>query len=163
MKDLSHLGFDVVRNRKIDYGNFQYRTVVHLWCACDSRIRDHLALAARKSFDALDVSLEDTDGTLNKQGDVVEMMMAACRAHRELGLRSVHESTAEWNDMGAKLNSFCRSVDYLYSCLMLKPLKVAPCDPPPRRLPFEFSDVQRLRQSSYAFSRLAIHTSFLLG
>ena len=52
MKELSRAGFDIVKNLHVDYGNRQYRAVLHLWCAVEQRVKAALDLASTR-FGAL--------------------------------------------------------------------------------------------------------------
>ena len=63
MKALSNAGYDVVRNRAVDYGNVQYRAVLLMWCMLEPRILAAMEDAAQ-AFAALDVRAGDTAGVL---------------------------------------------------------------------------------------------------
>jgi len=130
LKPLSMEGYDVVQNRLVDYGNVQYRAVLLLWCILESRIAEAMQLAST-AFAGLDINSADTPGVLNRQGDVIEIMLALCRGVSEnFGLRQVVASTEAWRQAYVDLLSLCRAVDYLYSHACGKPLKHKPFDGP---------------------------------
>ena len=124
MKALSFEGFDVKDNRIIDYGNRQYRAVLHMWCRFQPVIRRALECASI-SFGALCPHNEDTMAVLDRQGDIVEIMMALCRASDPFGLRRFH-TNEEWREAYRKLIELCRSVDFLYRHAVGGALKVKP-------------------------------------
>jgi hypothetical protein len=156
-KPLSKQGYDVVCNRCVDYGNFQYRVVLLMWCACRPSIAASLYKAAQ-SFAALDCRLADSLTVFDRQGDVVEIMLALARGEKSFGLRSDEESDdtkMRWRIMYGELCDFSRSVDFLYSTIFRKSKKIAPWEPPP--VAMQVAGVQEFAYSTYAFSRLALH------
>ena len=130
-KDLSFEGYDLVRNVPVDYGNFQYRAVLLMWCMLEPRIEWAMVVAARV-FGALDVRCVDSNGNLDRQGDVVEIMLALGRdAPENFGLRRCTGSILEWRRVFEDMLFLCRSVDYLYSHARGKELKFKPNGPCP--------------------------------
>ena len=95
MKPLSMRGFDMHNNRKVDYGDFQYRVVMHMWGLSNPRILDSMVRAAG-AFAALHPDLPDTPRVLDRQGDVVEILMAMCRGDKSYGLYDIYITLSGW-------------------------------------------------------------------
>ena len=126
LKPLSANGYDINRNNLIDYGNRQYRGVLFLWDMHDGRVSEYLQHAS-VVFSALDMRLPDTEGTLDKQGDVVEICMALCRGHFEYGKREYAEQSKEaWRQMYSTLCALCKSMDQLFCYLSSSSPKIDP-------------------------------------
>ena len=124
MKALSFEGYDLKDNRVIDYGNRQYRAILHMWCRFEPSILQALERAS-SSFGALCPHSKDTMAVLDRQGDIVEIMMALCRACDPFGLRRFH-TIAEWRMAYRKLIELSRSVDFLYRHAVGGALKLSP-------------------------------------
>jgi hypothetical protein len=114
-KDLSHEGYDVVSNRKIDYGNFQYKSA--LICMAMENAEVH-SLMCRFStvVPTLHPDYSDTEDSLSKQGDVIEVLMAFCRGAEFVHCPSIRRfhTNAEWSWAYVKLCALCNSIDLLY-------------------------------------------------
>jgi len=157
LKPLSMEGYDYFQNRIVDYGNFQYRTVLLMWCMLEPRIAQAMREAAT-AFAGLNVDSADTRGVLVRQGDVIEIMLALCRgASENFGLRSVVQSKTAWLQAYTNLLFLCRAVDFLYSHARGKPLKLKPFDGP---CPVWLIDSAKwphdVLNSSYSFAIIAL-------
>ena len=143
-----------MNNRPIDYGNRQYRIILHLWCHYRPNIMKALDRASA-SFEALSIHSPDTYHVLDRQGDVVEILMAACRGHCE-ELRTPH-SILEWRLAYVDLLELCRSIDYVFCHVRGARLKIRPWDFPIKKLCLrdELENdrwADRLLASTYMFS-----------
>ena len=154
MKPLSMQGYDVVNNRKVDYGNFQYRVVTHMWGLRSRSIYDSLVRAAG-AFAALHPHRPDTPRVLDRQGDVVEILMAACRGDESYGLRAGY-SAVQWTIAYNELIMLCRAVDFLYASLHGLGQKISPWISRTPRIQFlDERQIFCMTNSSAAFAFIA--------
>ncbi len=150
-------GCDVHKNAVVDYGNRQYRAVLLHWMQCEHDIRLSLGRASH-TFRALDPMLRDTPGALDRQGDVVEIIMAACRGSDNYGIRStVGRSNAAWREAYERLVQLCRSIDYLFANMLGSHLKLRPHDAPCRRMTVDGCEALpvMVANSSFLLARIA--------
>ena len=79
-KPISKHGYDVIKNRTVDYGNIEYAMLLSLfvardpWCNCCIR-------TMATDFSSLDPGAQLTEHAIEMQGDVVEIWLAALRGH----------------------------------------------------------------------------------
>ena len=83
LKDFSRHGFDYIRNKEVDYGNFQYATVLKMMALVNNTIGDTLD-AISEAIPSLRVTHADTERALVHQGDVIEALMGLYR-HQDDG------------------------------------------------------------------------------
>ena len=78
-KAMSMKGFDVHKGRTIDYGNYEYRCFARVLCLADPRLNGQFARLSR-FWPALHPDELDCDTVVDRQGDLVEILLAALRA-----------------------------------------------------------------------------------
>ena len=115
-KHWSHLGYDY-RSRLMDYGNYQYKTVITCWAWLNVEVAQALQLLSLV-WPSCAERRADTAESLNHQGDLVEICMALCRGDNAFGLLSMY-SIEIWRSAYADLCSFCSAVDHLYRCVRM--------------------------------------------
>jgi len=154
VKEHTFEGYDVHKNRVVDYGNRQYRAVLHLWCYYCPDIVHHCERAAT-AFEALNTQWRDSNTVLDRQGDIIEIMLALCRAHDCWNLRRL-KTNRQWMDAYIELLQLCRSVDYLFCHATQGKLKTDPFSGPCRRprLPDDRWG-QQVLESTYFLAALA--------
>jgi hypothetical protein len=112
----SHLGY-YYRSRLLDYGNYEYKTVLACWPWLNVKVAQALrqlsmvwpTCAARHA---------DFSASLNHQSDLLEVCMALCRGENAFGLLSMY-SIEFWRTSYAELCNLCNSVDHLYCYVRL--------------------------------------------
>jgi len=114
IKPWSHLGYDY-RGRVIDYGNFQYKTVITAWAWLNVDIENAMLLLST-AWPTCAPRYADSLDALNHQGDLVEVCLSLCRGDDVFDLLSLHD-TDTWRSSYADLCSLCNAVDHLY-CYM---------------------------------------------
>ena len=121
-KPWSHMGFDHVRGRKIDYGNVEYACIMHVLIYMSRPlIRSMNQLAQR--WPSLNPRSE-TNETVEKLGDIVEILMACLRGDALFE----HMATLQDAPLPALFQSFCdimRAVQLLRARLISGHLKWA--------------------------------------
>ena len=80
---------------------------------------------AAGAFAALHPDLPDTPRVLDRQGDVVKILMAVCRGDESYGLYAIYNKV-EWMYNYTKLIMLCRAVDYVYASLHGGSQKLSP-------------------------------------
>ena len=73
-------GYDVIRNRKVDYGNKEYKVFALTACLEDVRARTSLEQMCWH-FPTVHPAYEDTDDSCNNIGDLVETHLACLRGY----------------------------------------------------------------------------------
>ena len=84
LKDMSRHGWDYIRNKEVDYGNFQYATVLKMMALVNNTICDTLD-AISEAIPTLRVTHADTEGALVHQGDLIEALMGLYRHQEDEG------------------------------------------------------------------------------
>jgi len=148
LKPVSHEGYDIYKNRIVDYGNFQYRAWLTLLESHDARIGLWMAWAAT-AFPTLHPHYADTDDSLEHQGDIVEIILALCRARRCWGIYEM-ATPAEWRQHYVMSIALARSIDYLYAHVRGKSTKLEPWDTVHPALSNAFGDADRGFMTSYS-------------
>jgi len=115
-KHWSHLGYDY-RSRLLDYGNYQYKTVLTCWAWLNVEVA-HALQQLSMVWPTCAARHPDTSASLNHQGDLLEVCMALCRGENAFGLLSMY-SIEFWRTSYAELCSLCNSVDHLYCYVRL--------------------------------------------
>ena len=116
LKDFSRHGFDYIRNKEVDYGNFQYATVLKMMALVNNTIGDTLD-AISEAIPSLRVTHADTERALVHQGDVIEALMGLYRHQDDggfLGLASFY-SQEQIKVLFAKLVAVSRIVGNIYA------------------------------------------------
>ena len=120
-KEASHEGYDLVRNRKVDYGNMQYKSWLYQCCLADPAYQDVLAHCSEE-IPTLHPLHKDTLDALENQGDIVEVLYGITRGCNFMNLYACHE-TYEWRAAYTDMTACCRAIDYLRAMLQGRRLK----------------------------------------
>ena len=115
-KQASHYGYDVVRNRVVDYGNVVYKTVLQGFALEQAVVHEALTRAAEKNMPTLNVGYADTPDSLSNQGDLIEILLGVARGDDFQDMRRAH-SADQWRELFVELTQLCRSLAYL-RCLL---------------------------------------------
>ena len=107
----SLLGYDIVQNRVVDYGNFQYTSGLAVLARHNPMIATALEEASQW-LPTLQLDCTDTDASLERKGDVVEIMFALARGHDEWHIRGLY-SAMEWRIFFGKVCAFFNAIDIL--------------------------------------------------
>ncbi len=151
-KPLSQRGFDVQKHRWIDYGNCVCRVVIKMWGLSNRDICASMVRAAG-TFAALHPARPDTPRVLDRQGDVVEIMMAMCRGDESYELHE-HYRAAEWMAAYNQLIMLCRALDFLYASLRGGSQKLSPWIRTPRIASLQEGHISCMANSSAAFATI---------
>ena len=109
----SSLGYDVVRNRCIDYGNKEYNTLLYAFLMLDETMWAQYYQLGR-FWPSLLVIPSQTEHQMNMQGDVVEILLAATRAHMPFGtIPEEYLRPGCLPRLTASLCSMCRTVQLI--------------------------------------------------
>ena len=116
LKDFSRHGFDTIRNKPVDYGNFQYAIVLKMLALVNNTICDAID-AFSMEIPSLRVTHADTERALVNQGDVIEALMGLYRHDENGGFLGIAHfiSTEQIQVLFAKLCDVSRIVDNIYS------------------------------------------------
>ena len=90
-KPVSHMGFDVIRGRTVDYGNREYAAIYLMFCN-DPVIADSVE-KLQKRWPTLRLDGLQSETALVRKADVVEVILAALR-----GNDIFHSITKAWID-----------------------------------------------------------------
>jgi hypothetical protein len=116
LKEFSRHGKDFIRNKEVDYGNFQYATVLKMLALVNNTICDALD-AFSTAIPTLRVTHADTSASLIHQGDVIEALMGLYRHQKDggfLGLANII-SQEQIKVLFAKLVAVSRIVGNIYA------------------------------------------------
>ena len=114
IKPWSHCGYDY-RRRVIDYGNYQYKTIITAWAWFNVDVENAM-LQLSTVWPTCTSRYADSWDALNHQGDLVEVCLSLCRGDDAFDLLSLYDRDS-WRSAYADLCSLCDAVDHLY-CYM---------------------------------------------
>ena len=116
LKDMSRHGWDYIRNKEVDYGNFQYATVLKMMALVNNTICDTLD-AISEAIPSLRVTHADTSASLIHQGDVIEALMGLYRHQEDGGFLGLANfiSQEQIKVLFAKLVAVSRIVGNIYA------------------------------------------------
>ena len=80
-KAVSMEGYDVVRNKIIDYGNREYTTILAAFMVRDTKIAECVTWLSGHWPSLHPFNSEHTNHSVEMQADIIEIVMAALRGH----------------------------------------------------------------------------------
>ena len=124
-KRLSHLGYDVIKNRLVDYGNKEYGAVVQALALLDDDFKvllEYLVKYYWPSLDAFDPEHLTSENGIEKKGDLIEIFLAVLRGDRQylFGAKLQRQLISDGLTLPVvfqHLCDLCRLTQYLDSCL----------------------------------------------
>jgi len=122
-KEQSHRGFDVHRNRCIDYGNVVYKTVL-VMCQFQTRKIEEALRESAIHIPSLHYAWGDSNTSLLHAGDLVEALLGVCRGDDFLNIRATtNTDNARWQQAYNELCQLCHSIDYLRALIQGRHVK----------------------------------------
>ena len=117
-KEQSLLGFDLVNNRKIQYGNMAYKAFLLFACLHNPGCYENSlqAIATVGNVPSCGPHCDDTESSLTHMGDLVECMYAIARGSDFHDLRYQYD-TSEWSRLYLDSSGVFNSLNYL-QCAM---------------------------------------------
>ena len=111
-------GYDVVRNRKIRYGDEAYKAFLLFACLDNPDVYENScqAIAAVGNVPSCGPSCGDTESSLRHMGALVECMYGVARGRDFHGLRSLHDES-EWRTLYSDSSEVFQSLNYLQCAL----------------------------------------------
>ena len=82
-KKVSQQGYDVIRDRIVDYGNREYYLLFDAICQWSPYCRYIMEWMSRWHFESLHPDAVETDHVIIMQADVIEILLAALRGHED--------------------------------------------------------------------------------
>ena len=156
LKSFSFDGFDWKRMRIVDYGNFCYRCLL-LLCAKENHaianVLDYLAEHFGDNFSPAKPDGKGQGGTLDRQGDIIEIAMAVARGHGDFGLRArCRLGPADCQEFFSMICSSCQDLHQVWEAMVgvLRPVSEGCWDWDPTR-------------EERPWKQGALHSSGLLG
>ena len=112
------LGYDVVRNRKIRWGDEAYKAFLLFACLDDPDVYENScqAIATVGDVPSCGPSCGDTESSLRHMGALVECMYGVARGRDFHGLRFLHD-TSEWRTLYLDSSGVFQSLNYLQCAL----------------------------------------------
>ena len=117
-KEQSLLGFDLVNDRKIQYGNMAYKAFLLFACLHNPGCYENSlqAIATVGNVPSCEPSCDDTESSLTHMGDLVECMYAIARGSDFHDLRYQYDAS-EWSRLYSDSSGVFNSLNYL-QCAM---------------------------------------------
>ena len=161
LKASSQHGYDVHRGRVVDYGNYQYTTVLKMLALENNTICDSLD-SISEAVPTLRVTHADTKGALIHQGDLIEALMGLWRCTDDggfLGIANVF-SRDETNAIFHKLVTVSRIVDNIW-CICTGPRRTKRGDDLPWECFLQLSLENRLYMGSGTLQMARVLAEFV--
>ena len=123
-KEPSFDGYDVFKNRLIDYGNVVYKAFLIMCATWSGPVRDSLERCFQY-VPTLQPGRPDTYVSLSNMGDFVEVIYAITRSHDHFGCRR-HHDVDTWRTSYAQFCQAFHALDYLRALLFGRKTKRYP-------------------------------------
>ena len=114
-KGVSEMGYDIIRNRVIDYGNREYNAILQFLYLQDKYCREAIEFLVEywPSLHPLQEEHYSNVG-VSKKGDVIEICLAALRGHRDFDMsRALERNQCNLPTLFCKMCKLSQLVQYV--------------------------------------------------
>ena len=121
-KEVSREGFDMVQGRCIDYGNVEYYMLLGCFCSISPYCCYCMEFLGQHYFPSLHPQAVVTDHSIEMQGDVVEICMAALRGHDDFAA-ALPATPGVLPQLFDSFCTICRCVQMYDACFRTRRIK----------------------------------------